>query len=117
MVEAAGVELHKRLCFCNLRILQDRKNPKIDDSQGHRTVIVQSATQLVIRRGFPEMHANPDIDIVAFYNSYVATYFERDVALAGPSPVWGISSASCSSCALRSANLLNKIALAVAAWE
>jgi len=25
------------------------------------------------------MHANPDIDIVAFYNSYVATYFERDV--------------------------------------
>lgn len=79
LVEAAGVELHKRLCFCNLRILQDRKNPKIDDSQGHRTVIVQSATQLVIRRGFPEMHANPDIDIVAFYNSYLATYFERDV--------------------------------------
>lgn len=25
------------------------------------------------------MHANPDIDIVAFYNSYLATYFERDV--------------------------------------
>ncbi len=42
MVEAAGVELNKRFCFCNLQILQDRKNLKIDDSQGHRTVIVQS---------------------------------------------------------------------------
>lgn len=41
MVEAAGVELHKSFCFCNLRILQDRKNLKIDHSQGHRTVIVQ----------------------------------------------------------------------------
>jgi len=78
-VEAAGVELHKSLCFCNLQILQDRKNLKIDDRQGHRTVIVQSAPQLVIRGGFPQMHANPEIDIVAFYNSYLATYFERDV--------------------------------------
>jgi hypothetical protein len=42
MVEAAGVELRKGFCFCNLQILQDRKNLKIDDSQGHRTVIVQS---------------------------------------------------------------------------
>jgi hypothetical protein len=42
LVEAAGVELHKSLCFCNLQILQDRKNLKIDDSHGHRTVIVQS---------------------------------------------------------------------------
>jgi hypothetical protein len=42
MVEAAGVELHKSFCFCNLQILQDQKNLKIDDSQGHRTVIVQS---------------------------------------------------------------------------
>jgi len=25
------------------------------------------------------MHANPDIDIVVFYNSYLATYFGRDV--------------------------------------
>ena len=42
VVEAAGVELHKSFCFCNLQILQHRKNLKIDDSQGHRTVIVQS---------------------------------------------------------------------------
>ena len=41
LVEAAGVELHKSFCFCNLQILQDRKNLKIDDSRGHRTVIVQ----------------------------------------------------------------------------
>jgi len=73
MVEAAGVELHKRLCFCNLQIIQHRKNLKIDDSQGHRTVIVQSDPQLVIRGGLPR--ANPNIDIVALYNSYLATYF------------------------------------------
>ena len=33
----------------------------------------------IVRGGFPELHANPDIDAVAFYNSYLATYLERDV--------------------------------------
>jgi uncharacterized protein len=33
----------------------------------------------VLRGGFPELYANPDIDFVAFYNSYLATYLERDV--------------------------------------
>ena len=33
----------------------------------------------VVRGGFPELYANPDIDSVAFYNSYLATYLERDV--------------------------------------
>jgi hypothetical protein len=42
MVEAAGVELDNVFCLCNLQIIKDRQNPKIDDSQGHRTVIVQS---------------------------------------------------------------------------
>src|SRR5439155_562831 len=32
----------------------------------------------IVRGGFPELHANPDIDQVAFYNSYLATYLERD---------------------------------------
>ena len=43
LVEAAGVELNKGFCLCNLQILNDRKNPKIHDSQTHRTVIVQSS--------------------------------------------------------------------------
>src|SRR5580692_9312945 len=33
----------------------------------------------IVRGGFPEIYANPDIDWVAFYNSYLATYLERDV--------------------------------------
>src|SRR5208283_5223757 len=33
----------------------------------------------IVRGGFPELYANPDIDMVAFYNSYLATYLERDV--------------------------------------
>lgn len=35
----------------------------------------------IVRGGFPELYANPDIDLVAFYNSYLATYLERDVRL------------------------------------
>ena len=42
LVEAAGVELLNRFSLCNLQILKGRQNQKIDDSQGHRTVIVQS---------------------------------------------------------------------------
>ena len=33
----------------------------------------------IVQGGFPELYANQDIDIVAFYNSYQATYPERDV--------------------------------------
>src|ERR1700681_566376 len=33
----------------------------------------------IVRGGFPELYANPHIDSVAFYNSYLATYLERDV--------------------------------------
>ena len=33
----------------------------------------------IVRGGFPELYANPDIDSVASYNSYLATYLERDV--------------------------------------
>ncbi len=33
----------------------------------------------IVRGGFPELYANQDIDSVAFHNSYLATYLERDV--------------------------------------
>jgi hypothetical protein len=32
----------------------------------------------IVCGGFPELSANPTIDPVTFYNSYVATYLERD---------------------------------------
>jgi predicted AAA+ superfamily ATPase len=65
----------------------------------------------IVRGGFPELYANPDIDSVAFYNSYLATYLERDVrALANV----GLRDFErfLRACALRSANLLNKADLA-----
>jgi len=66
----------------------------------------------IVRGGFPELHANPDIDPVAFYNSYLATYLERDVrSLANVGNLRDFER-FLRACALRSANLLNKADLA-----
>lgn len=68
--------------------------------------------EAVIRGGFPELHANPEIDLVAFYNSYLATYLERDVrSLANVGNLRDFER-FIRACALRSANLLNKADLA-----
>ena len=70
---------------------------------------VESAT---VRGGFPELYANPDIDHVGFYNSYLATYLERDVrSLANVGSLRDFER-FLRACALRSANLLNKADLA-----
>src|SRR5215471_12256361 len=66
----------------------------------------------IVRGGFPELHADPDIDHVAFYNSYLATYLERDVrSLANVGSLRDFER-FLRACALRSANLLNKTDLA-----
>jgi uncharacterized protein len=66
----------------------------------------------IVRGGFPELHANPAIDHVAFYNSYLATYLERDVrSLANVGSLRDFER-FLRACALRSANLLNKADLA-----
>src|SRR5208283_579270 len=66
----------------------------------------------IVRGGFRVMYANPDIDLVAFYNSYLATYLERDVrALANVGSLRDFER-FVRACALRSANLLNKADLA-----
>jgi len=49
----------------------------------------------IVRGGFPELHANPDIDVTTFYNSYLATYLERDVRSMANVATYGISSAFC----------------------
>jgi predicted AAA+ superfamily ATPase len=68
--------------------------------------------QAIVRGGFPELHANPEIDLVAFYNSYLATYLERDVrSLASVGSLRDFER-FLRACALRSANLLNKADLA-----
>jgi predicted AAA+ superfamily ATPase len=71
--------------------------------------VIESA---IVRGGFPELNADPDIDHVAFYNSYLATYLERDVrSLANVGSLRDFER-FLRACALRSANLLNKADLA-----
>jgi hypothetical protein len=66
----------------------------------------------IVRGGFPELHANPDIDALAFYNSYLSTYLERDVrSLANVGSLRDFER-FLRACALRSGNLLNKADLA-----
>lgn len=71
-----------------------------------------SVDQSIVRGGFPELHADPEIDHVTFYNSYLATYLERDVrSLANVGSLRDFER-FLRACALRSANLLNKADLA-----
>jgi predicted AAA+ superfamily ATPase len=66
----------------------------------------------IIRGGFPELYANPEIDSTAFYNSYLASYLERDVrSLANVGSLRDFER-FLRACALRSANLVNKADLA-----
>jgi len=66
----------------------------------------------IVRGGFPELNANPDIDPAGFYSSYLATYLERDVrSLANVGSLRDFER-FLRACALRSANLLNKAELA-----
>src|SRR5437764_5704172 len=66
----------------------------------------------IVRGGFPEIHANADIDHATFYNSYLATYLQRDVrSLANVGNLRDFER-FLRACALRSANLLNKADLA-----
>jgi len=66
----------------------------------------------ILRGGFPELHANTDIDTTAFYHSYLATYLERDVRSLTNVGSLRDFERFLRACALRSANLLNKADLA-----
>jgi uncharacterized protein len=78
-----------------------------------RTALPQTGVETaIVRGGFPELYANPDIDLVAFYNSYLATYLERDVRLLTNVGSLRDFERFVRACALRSANLLNKADLA-----
>ena len=66
----------------------------------------------LVRGGFPELHANPEIDTAAFYNSYVATCLERDVRSISNVGSLRDFERFLRACALRSGNLLNKADLA-----
>jgi predicted AAA+ superfamily ATPase len=38
-----------------------------------------SHTEIMLRGGYPELYNKPELDHLAFYRSYIATYLERDV--------------------------------------
>jgi hypothetical protein len=65
-----------------------------------------------VRGGLPELHTAPEIDLVSFRDSQLATYLEQDVrALAKVGSLRDFER-FLRACALRSANLLNKADLA-----
>jgi predicted AAA+ superfamily ATPase len=66
----------------------------------------------MVRGGFPELYSNLDIDSGAFYNSYLATYLERDVRSLTNVASLREFERFLRACALRSANLVNKADLA-----
>ncbi|MGA3372673.1 MAG: ATP-binding protein [Terracidiphilus sp.] len=66
----------------------------------------------IVRGGFPELYANLEIDSTAFYNSYLATYLERDVRSLTNVGSLRDFERFLRACALRSANMLNKADLA-----
>lgn len=68
--------------------------------------------EAILRGGFPELHANVDIDGVAFYSSYLSTYLERDVRTLANVGSLRDFERFLRACALRSGNLLNKADLA-----
>lgn len=66
----------------------------------------------IVRGGFPELYANLEIDATAFYNSYLATYLERDVRSLSNVGSLRDFERFLRACALRLGNLLNKADLA-----
>jgi len=67
---------------------------------------------VLVRGGFPELWRNPEIDLDAFYSSYLATYLERDVR-----QIVNVASLRdferfIRACAARNAQLLDKTAIA-----
>ena len=67
---------------------------------------------LLLRGGFPELHARPEIDGQGFYRAYVATYLERDLRQVLQVTSLREYERFLRACALRTAQLLNKADLA-----
>ncbi len=67
---------------------------------------------LMVRGGFPELHARPELDPYTYYASYVATYLERDVRTLLNVVQLRDFERFLRICALRSGQMLNKADLA-----
>lgn len=67
-----------------------------------------SVEEFLLRSGFPELHAHPEIDARGFLQSYVATYLERDLRQMLQVASLGDFERFLRASALRSAQLLNR---------
>jgi len=67
---------------------------------------------LILRGGFPELHQRPELDAATFYQSYVATYLERDLRALLQVTHLRDFERFLRACALRSGHPLNKADLA-----
>ena len=67
-----------------------------------------SINEYLLMGGYPELHANRDIDPVGFMESYVATYLERDLRKLLDIVNMSNYERFLRACALRTAQLLNK---------
>jgi len=81
----------------------------LSEVQGIRS---QKEVDLIVRGGFPELHGRPELDPRTFYQSYVATYLERDVRELLRVGQLRDFERFLRACALRSGQLLNKANLA-----
>jgi hypothetical protein len=68
--------------------------------------------EVLLRGGFPELYARPEIETAGFYRSYVATYLERDLRQQLNVASLRDFERFLRACALRTAQLLNRADLA-----
>ena len=60
----------------------------------HRAQPQAFVEDVMVRGGFPELYEKPEIDARGFYQSYVATYLERDLRFSNKWEVFAILSDS-----------------------
>lgn len=71
-----------------------------------------SVDEFVLRGGYPELHEKPGLNAAAFYQSYVATYLERDLRTQLQVGSLRDFERFLRGCALRTSQVLNKAELA-----
>jgi predicted AAA+ superfamily ATPase len=104
LMKGVGESLAGRAAVLNLEGLSfdeiRRSNPE------------ESVETFVVRGGYPELYEKPELDAPGFYQSYVATYLERD--LRSQLQVGSLRDFErfLRACALRTAQVLNKAELA-----
>jgi predicted AAA+ superfamily ATPase len=91
---------------CSVLELETLSKNEIDSAQK------TSLESLMLRGGFPELHQQPKLDAISFYQSYVATYLARDVRALLKVGHLRDFERFLRACALRSGQLLNKTDLA-----